>query len=374
MPIALLTLFSLAVFVSATMISQPDGNYEVTVHLNQGWNLIAGTEPTQGILANSDIGLNDIGAMWYYSPVLKKYYQIYPENELDQLSMEEGRQLDEDIILTSAMWIYSRDSGDIKYSTLEDYPSLENRQLHAGWNLVSVTPEMAADINNLPTVEEKQKYTLNAMKGSCSMQKAYFFDSANQEWLELPLTIKLDNTHIGRGILIKVSSDCTLGTSGSSTSPPGLPGGGENPPLEEISIDAPQQIAGYSLESKNFYVNEECVVYMGKNFCKKGGRIEYINEDSDKAIHIIPTVMTSGAEEYKEALKSVYDLNSENIYESSNEEKEAMWFYQENMLIGVQMYYYTNNPDGSRTASKVEINTDHVVIKYFLDKYPPIAV
>ena len=67
-----LIILSLGVFVSAVMINQPNGNYNVEIELTEGWNIIAGTMPEEGILEDSEIKLKDIGAMYYYSPLIKK--------------------------------------------------------------------------------------------------------------------------------------------------------------------------------------------------------------------------------------------------------------------------------------------------------------
>jgi len=205
-----LTILSLSVFVSATMTSKQNGNYEVSIGLSKGWNIVAGTALEQGISSDSEIKLSDIKAMWYYSPVLKKYYQIYPNNELDDLSVEEGRQLDEDVILTSAMWIYTDKAGTLKYDTLEDYPLLENRQLFGGYNFMTITPDMDGN-------------SINEIKGECNIIESYGFDTSSQKWVSLSQNNKLDTNSAGMGVLLKISNDCTLRVVEPSANPPGLP-------------------------------------------------------------------------------------------------------------------------------------------------------
>tara|TARA_Y100000034_G_C6786767_1_gene351992 strand:- start:250 stop:894 length:645 start_codon:yes stop_codon:yes gene_type:complete len=206
--IAILSLLSLAIFVSAATMEEKGSGYEVTVHLSQGWNLIAGTVIEDGISENSDIGLNDIDAMWYYSPLQRKYLEVYPNTDWDGINQD-----DEDFALTNAMWIYSKDSGNIKYNTLEDYPPLESRQLYSGWNLVSMTPDMIES-------QENPDLTFEEITGDCNVEKAYYFFDGNWVLFDMP---EMDSTLLGKGMAIKVTQNCKLGKTGSSTTPPALP-------------------------------------------------------------------------------------------------------------------------------------------------------
>lgn len=207
--VALVVLVGMVVFVSATMIEKGSG-HEVEIELIEGWNLIAGTIIEDGILEDSDIGLNDIDAMWYYSPLQNKYIEVYPNTDWEKINQD-----DEDFVLTNAMWIYSRDSGNLQYNTLEDYPPLENRQLYAGWNFVTITPDMIES-------RENPDLTFEEIIGTCDVEKAYYFFNGNWVLFDMP---EMDSTLLGKGMAIKVSSDCNLGTSsgGTTTAPPELP-------------------------------------------------------------------------------------------------------------------------------------------------------
>ncbi len=205
-------LVGFAVFVSAYMTGQGNGPYNVELELNEGWNIIAGTLPKDGISSNSEIQASDIRAMWYYSPTQKKYILVYPKADLESLQKE-----DEDIYLTSAMWIYSNKAGIIKYSTLEDYAPLENRQLYSGYNFVTITPDMDGK-------------SLNDFKGNCEINKAYLWDVQNQQWGTI-LNL-LDDKNIlqkeagaGYGFIVKVLNDCSLSSAvnGGTITPPSIP-------------------------------------------------------------------------------------------------------------------------------------------------------
>ena len=211
-------------FVVGDMVKDSNGAYDVEIYVEEGWNLVAGIFPQEGLKSDSEIGLKDIGVVWYYSPVFKKYYQLHPNNEIDNLPVEIGRQLDEDVILTSAMWIYSEKSGLLKYSTLEDYPELENRELISGWNFVTITPDMTADLG----IEGQYLYSMEVVKGTCDIEKIYAWETSGPDarsWVELNLLYEYFESFDGYGIVIKVSDNCKLGRSGSGVSPPGLPGG-----------------------------------------------------------------------------------------------------------------------------------------------------
>jgi len=254
--IGFLVLVSLVVFVSATMVNQPDGNYEVSINLGEGWNIVAGTIPEEGILVNSDIQLSDIKAMWYYSPKTQEYIQVYPNQETGKL-----QQADDDIVLTSAMWVYSKKSGVFRYGTLEDYPPLENRQLFVGYNFLTITEDMTIDVNTA-SPEEEEQHTLNNLKGTCNFEKVYHFEQSIQEWSpnlanDDFMDEELNSDIAGLGILVKVSNGCSLGTSngGSTTAPPGLP-------LPEPCIDndgADISNSNYVLVDGKDKYNDRCV-------------------------------------------------------------------------------------------------------------------
>ena len=207
-----------AIFVSAnSMIADNDFSYNVEVSVEKGWNIIAGILPKEAISGNSEIKVSNIKAVWYYPPKLKKYFQVHPN--LDELSS----QVDDDVALTSAMWVYSDKAGTLKYNTLEDYLPLSMRELSAGYNFVTITPDMTVDVNTA-SPEEEEKYTFNAMKGNCNIQKVYFFDNVRQQWGEFPLTEELDSNTVGNGVVVKVSNDCKLSKPAQETNqPPNLP-------------------------------------------------------------------------------------------------------------------------------------------------------
>ena len=124
--------------------------------------------------------------------------------------------LEDDVVLTSAMWVYSDKAGVLKYSTIEDYMPLSFRKFYAGWNLVTVVPLMI----------EKN---INEFKGTCDIlkAKAYGYDNSGTTfyWNDL-LDEKLPIESVGIGMAIEISKDCTFGeinVSEETISPPSIP-------------------------------------------------------------------------------------------------------------------------------------------------------
>ena len=211
LPITLILLFGLSAFVYAATIEKKNGDYEVAIGVEQGWNLVAGTVPNDGILSDSTIKLSNIKAVWYYSPLQKKYIQVHPNTDWENINKD-----DEDFVLSNAMWLYSDKSGLLKYSTLEDYPS-DERQLYAGWNFVSITPDFT-ESGKYPDV------TLEELSGNCNIEKAYYFTNGN--WVEFNMP-EMDSSLSGRGLVIKVTQNCKMEyTNGGISPPPPLPNGG----------------------------------------------------------------------------------------------------------------------------------------------------
>jgi hypothetical protein len=207
MPIALLTLVSLVVFVVAQIVDQDD--ITVSIHVVKGWNLVS-----NGIFAisplvddNSEIQKQDIVAVFYYSPQDKKYYQVYPNDENNILGSTKGYEIIEKDV--PAAWVYSKKSGRLIFGT-DDIVPVNERNVYAGWNLISLTPSLVEN-------SENPDLTFGEIKGTCNVEKAYVF---YRDWMEFDMP-EMDSTLSGKGMAIKVSSDCHLGISeGEEISPP----------------------------------------------------------------------------------------------------------------------------------------------------------
>jgi hypothetical protein len=203
MPIALLTLLSLAVFVSAWTIE-----YGTTI--NEGWNLVyAFIEPEQ----IQGIEPSNIKAIYGFMPTTQEYVRFYPNPEMDKITLMDGDQF-----RNTAFWVYSdaetgkefngRYNG-VEYWLAEEPIPYNERQLYEGWNFVGITSDMVGK-----SVEE--------IKGTCSIEKQYIWISSEKKWATFPEMIY--PSMAGKGFIIKVSEDCKLGTpTGEIDSPPTIP-------------------------------------------------------------------------------------------------------------------------------------------------------
>jgi len=203
-------LLSAAVIANQNFMSKDRNNaYIINAEIRKGWNIIAGTMPTEGILSTSEIKATDIAAMWYYSPLSKEYIRVHPEPELEKL-----QAADDDVVLTSAMWVYSKKSGMISYSTLEDYPPLSQRQLTPGWNFVTVTIDMYKGTYHPNEGYTNEYFSWDAIKGDCDYQRIVFFNPATQDWVEISPDLEIKSydfdDFMGAGMLVKVSNACNL--------------------------------------------------------------------------------------------------------------------------------------------------------------------
>jgi hypothetical protein len=240
----LLTLASL--FVSASMVEKGSG-HEVEIELKEGWNIVAGTFiDDDSISPDSDIKEEDVLAMWYYSPLQKKYFLIHP---IEDETWREIEKDDDDFVFTNAMWIYSERDGTIKYNTLEDYPPLNQRKLLTGWNFVTITSDMTFD-SSIMEFEERSDYTLRNFKGSCNFEAVYHFEQITQEWSSNLvnddfMNEEMDSHIAGLGMLVKVSDDCNLGSL-SRMSPPVIPVVEKMSDCDKVKKDVSVSYKGYT--------------------------------------------------------------------------------------------------------------------------------
>jgi hypothetical protein len=197
-----------------------DKPYNVEVSVVKGWNIIAGIMPNEAITADSEIKASNLKAVWYYAPNLKKYIQVYPETS-DLFS-----QVDDDVALTSAMWVYSDKAGRLKYSTLEDYMPLDLRELSSGYNFVTIIPDMYS--GTLDGAGYDYEYFIwNKIKGDCNLQSINAWNPETQGWTSVDANINFGeeiNDFIGMGMVVKVSNNCKLSKPVDGVNqPPQLP-------------------------------------------------------------------------------------------------------------------------------------------------------
>ncbi len=176
----------------------------------KGWNLVQGVLSPDWIQTNRE----SIKAIYAFNPITKEYVRFYPNPEDNKIGGSNYQW--ESLASIGALWIYSDKEFSSKYWKFSDFP-LDSTTLFAGWNFVSITDEMTG------------KY-LQDIKGSCDITKVVAWLPNTQEWDSKSGFLNLyfnDRSLEGKGIVVKVSSDCKLGSS-DLTPPaiPGLPGDG----------------------------------------------------------------------------------------------------------------------------------------------------
>lgn len=203
---------------SGTNDNKPD--YDIEITINQGWNLVV-LSPVWGygdspgaIKEDSEIKQEHIRAAFYYSRQERKYIQVYPSSEVeDYLRVAQNNQNEITYFAQSPVWIYSDKAGVLKYfrEDFQKFDSSTQLALTSGWNFVTISPDMKGHL-------------FNEFKGTCNIQKMCVFQRNNWDCVDGGVGGIDQDSEIGFGFIIKVSSDCTLGSTSSNVNPPSLPG------------------------------------------------------------------------------------------------------------------------------------------------------
>ncbi len=172
----------------------------IKIELKKGWNLVSlpgkGTRFMPGTC----------------SAIQKPLAYVYLQDRKRYASLEEAvRIMGYEALLehlsTHSFWVYSYEYCNIGFK-VQSYSTYSALRIYEGWNLLGTTKDMVGE-------------TLNNIKGACTFEKVYTWDSDSQKWLE-----KTENDLIekmGYGILVKASSSCNLQTN--TIQPPALPEG-----------------------------------------------------------------------------------------------------------------------------------------------------
>ncbi len=285
MPIALITLLSLSIFVSAESL---------TLKLNPGWNLVAlgaeanakgivfelsepsftktisvggknivfkitqfeesgspylsidGSESKTNYYAENDKLFEETGAKIIGSRVIEHQKKI--EYTLSDSASCDSSQIHEflyasdkkkylgeedqnvDSYLNSkqaegyrfstpwgAKWVYTKKACSLGFEIPRQGEINNYRKMSAGWNFIGIVPEMIGQ-------------SLNEIKGNCELERAFLWDVKNQQWgtilnLINDKEIISKEGGVGRGMVLKVSSECQLAdlSESNQVNPPQIP-------------------------------------------------------------------------------------------------------------------------------------------------------
>jgi len=233
---------------------------ETTASFYKGWNIIWGL-PNPGWLSGAELVPENIKAIYALYPGTNEYVRFHPEPELEKIKDSNFRW--DTYTNIGAFWVYSnKEAIKEEYWVMNPAP-IDSTQLIKGWNFIGITPEMMGK-------------TLDDFKGTCNIQKAYFWSAPANRWFEFSLSEIIVEDYEGTGLVIKVSSDCNLGSS--TTSPPGLPGdnlGDWNNYIYEGNV---RNLEHFDTDTANecFWFEEESCEYYKADYGKKVGSLTHI--------------------------------------------------------------------------------------------------
>ena len=217
LPIALLTLVSLAFLVSAVGVPSLPGETSVdttgtniNIQFQKGWNLIGmwTLDDSLSELVNN----KSVEYVFIFDNLNKNYVQLAPNRESGRLNSILGPGTRPGYFLNAGVWVYVKEDYLFSPQSIDDPVSIDVLKMERGWNIFSITPDMIGK-------------SLNDFKGECEITSAYLWDSENQEWgtifnLMNDRNILETEGGIGKGLVIKVNEDCQLYSS--STTPPAI--------------------------------------------------------------------------------------------------------------------------------------------------------
>jgi len=200
--VVLVLLVGLAVFVSASYSSSQKW---IIIPIKNGWNLVPASSWELNLGLNSPVTFSDFKHGYAYNPFDGKYLLIRKNGK--DIYGGDGKPTPDWVtsswLKTASLWMYSDKDGNflMKWDSSVSKPSSSDYELKNGYNLIWLTPEMVGK-----TIEE--------LRGTCNIQKAYGWDTSqnNAYWNDL-LDEKLPEEAVGMGFVIKVADDCTLSVS-----------------------------------------------------------------------------------------------------------------------------------------------------------------
>jgi hypothetical protein len=346
---------------------------ETTSHFQKGWNLIWGF-PSPEWLSGAELTPENIKAIYGLYPGTKEYVRFYPDPELKKIKDSNYRW--DTYIEMGAFWVYSDKAATSEEHWVMPPPPLEQTQLLAGWNFLGVTPEMKGK-------------PFSEIMGNCDIERVLVF--YNNNWEDLTNILKSNkfshdedyliadhNSDIGKGIVFKVSSDCTLGESdgSSTTTPPGLPGS-QN---ENTDFDFPQTIGEYHLENVESFeeickpanqLSSKMELDIADVICIEETILTYYTKNEDglnnESIFVTIAKLGEGKEKYTNRFNYILDSyyeSSEGIY--TIQYWNLVWMSKDFMIIIQEM-----TMDGSiRRFNPSKKAIDNPVTTWTVNNFP----
>tara|TARA_Y100000310_G_C20589254_1_gene767089 strand:- start:245 stop:1324 length:1080 start_codon:yes stop_codon:yes gene_type:complete len=258
--------FSFIFLLSFSFVYAIEGNTwvgESEITMFKGWNLVMGfIHPNQ--LEEQELAGSHIKAVFAFLPEKQIYARVYPNPEEDKLS-----SITEEELYQTSLWVYSDKTSKTEFWVDEELLPLVNRSfLHKGYNFIGVTSDMLG-VSGKPAFKD--------LIGDCNIEKAYFFNPEEQNWVAFPMDEELSREALGLGMVLKVSEDCNMGTSGNSfISPPQLPGdcvdtdGGKNYYQRGVASTSFDSVGESCVGITNWDIGYKVI----ESFCNEKGEVE----------------------------------------------------------------------------------------------------
>jgi len=229
------------------------GDTKGSVRLREGWNMVSVYTFLEAF-ERDDVS-ETIKAIYFYDREQGDYIRIFPKFQEDKWEMfvennyysENGDVYSSGALFNSAIWVYSSVDQVINFETEEGPAFLDYVGLKAGWNFLTITPEMIG-------------HSLNEIVGDCNIETLAVWDSIKQSW-DVASSVDYDDnigeSGLWQGFIMKVSNDCRLQSPPTAIAPivPSLPDKNETN-LENLCANNINVI----FNSRNYFVGDNLEV------------------------------------------------------------------------------------------------------------------
>lgn len=193
-----------------TFYDTGNNDYQITVQVENGWQLIQGFHP-YSIIAGSQIKESNIKAVYMYIPDMNKYVEIYPDQKLDNEGVDQSDNYYDDNAGLYSFWVYIDNVGtQNKLIYKVHINDLNNIEMKKGWNFVGMNPKFIGR-------------SINQLKGECIIEKVYYWSAPAKRWFEFSTSEIISDEYLSRGLVIKVNGACSFSDSRIISPPPAIP-------------------------------------------------------------------------------------------------------------------------------------------------------
>lgn len=217
---------------SDCILDNQTDNWVFWLNVKPGWNLLNVNKigfSNCNMVKPGIICKDDIAAQFVYVPSLKKYVNV--DTVEQEYSSVEVQKIQNEITGFTSSFVYLKDSVKSKKATTIFFkgqsPEFQGFNLTAGWNFISITQDMYAGNWNPSFGNEGEYFSFDRIKGNCNYEKIAIWNSEKQEWYVLDSTTKIKSydfdEFLNLGVVVRVSSDCKLGTVVQQINPPAMP-------------------------------------------------------------------------------------------------------------------------------------------------------